>query len=108
MICDVSSVASDYLATGKPFALTDPAGAGDRFAESFPLARAAYLIRPDAGNLPAVLADLLGPDPLAATRRELRTYYLGDAPPDRAAAAFLTEARACLADRAAAPLGSRR
>lgn len=102
MICDVSSVASEYLATGKPFAITDLAAAGDRFPDSFPLARAAYPVRPDAGNLPQVLDDLLDRDPAAANRRELRAYYLGDLPPDRAAEAFLAQARECLAD----PLGS--
>jgi hypothetical protein len=104
MICDVSSVASDYLATGKPFAITDLAGEGDRFPDTFPLARAGYRIAPDAGNLPAVLDDLLGRDPLAATRRELRAYYLGDLPAGRSAEAFLAEARGCLAGTLGSPV----
>lgn len=104
MICDVSSVASDFLYTGKPFAITDMVGEGDGFIESFPVARAAYVIRRDAGNLGPVLDDLLDPDrdPLAATRREVRTYYLGDIAPDRYAEAFLTAARDCLTLESAA------
>jgi len=98
LVCDVSSVAADYLATGKPFAITDMAGRGDRFPAEFPLARAGYPIRADAGNLTPVLADLLGPDPLAATRRELRDYYLGDP------AGFLTEARGCLTEPQGSPV----
>jgi hypothetical protein len=104
MICDVSSVASDFLYTGKPFAITDMRDEGDRFTASFPVARAAYVIRRDAGNLGAVLDDLRDPDrdPLAATRREVRGHYLGDFPPDRYAEAFLTAARDCLTLESAA------
>lgn len=98
MICDVSSVASDYLYTGKPFAITDMRGDGDQFPRTFPVARAAYRIDADAGNLPAVLDDLLARDPLAADRAQLRTYYLGDIPPEQYAAAFFAEARRLLPD----------
>lgn len=93
MICDVSAVASDFLYTGKPFAITDMVGAGGSFSDTFPVARGAYVLDRDAANLAGVLDDLLGSDPLAPTRRELRTYYLGDAPPQRYEEAFLEEAR---------------
>jgi hypothetical protein len=93
MICDVSSVASDFLYTGKPFAITDMTGAADRFTDEFPVARAAYVLRRDAGNLPELLDDLLGVDPQAPARRKLRGYYLGDAPPQRYAEPFLAAAR---------------
>lgn len=107
MICDVSSVASDYLYTGKPMSITDMTGAGDAFVTTFPVARAAYVLDAHATNLTAVLDDLLERDPLAEVRRELRTYYLGDAPPDRYAETFLVEARRCLADDAAGAGGPR-
>lgn len=97
MICDVSAVASDYLYTGKPMAITDMTGAADEITRAFPVARAAYVLDRAAGNLDRVLADLLERDPLVATRQELRTYYLGDAPPDRYVEPFLAEARRCLA-----------
>jgi len=100
MICDVSSVASDYLFTGKPFAITDMRGEGEAFTDHFPVARAAYVVAADAGNLPAVLDDLLDADPLQPRRQQLRTYYLGDIPADRYPEAFLTEARRCLTDQA--------
>lgn len=106
MVCDVSAVASDYLASGKPFAITDMAGAGAAVTESFPLARAAYVLRGDAGNLPEVLDHLLGADPLAQVRQNLRAYYLGDAPPERHPETFLAEARAVVAEPVAArPVG---
>lgn len=96
MVCDVSSVASDYLYTGKPMAITDMTGAGDHATAAFPVARAGYVLDRAATNLKSVLDDLLERDPLAAARRDLRAYYLGDAPPDRYAETFLTEARRCL------------
>jgi hypothetical protein len=99
MICDVSAVASEFLYTGKPFALTDMVGAGDAFADTFPLARAAYVIDRGAGNLDQVLGDLLERDPLRDDRRKLRGYYLGEFPPERYAEAFLTEARKVLEPR---------
>lgn len=99
MICDVSSVASEFLYTGKPLAITDMAGEGDQFPHTFPVARAAYVVHRDAGSLTDVLANLLGEDPLRRTRWDVRTYYLGDFPPERYADAFLTEARRCVADQ---------
>jgi hypothetical protein len=97
MICDVSSVASDFLYTGKPFALTDMVGVGGRFPRTFPVARAAYVIDRYGGNVAGVLTDLLGGDPLRRTRWDIRTSYLGDFPPGRYADAFLAEARRCVA-----------
>jgi hypothetical protein len=96
MICDVSSVASEYLYTGKPFAITDMTGQGADFPREFPVARAAYVLDGDTSNLREVLEDLLERDPLRATRHQLRTYYLGDFPPERYRQAFFDQARDCL------------
>lgn len=93
LICDVSSVASEYLHSEKPFAITDMAGHGDGFASDFPLAGVGYVIDQRAGNLPDVLDRLLKTDPSRADRRRARTHYLGDIPRDRYAEAFVTEAR---------------
>lgn len=105
MISDVSAVAADYLFSQKPFAIADMADEGEDFPQSFSLARAAYVLRSDATNIVQVLADLLERDPLAATRREMRTYYLGDFPPEHYADAFVEEARRCL-DEAPLPGGA--
>ncbi|HEY1487136.1 MAG TPA: CDP-glycerol glycerophosphotransferase family protein [Micromonosporaceae bacterium] len=79
MISDVSSVASDFLYSGKPFALTNMLSESAAALEkAFPLSRAAYTVDADAGNLDAVLDDLFEDDPLESTRREVKTYYLGD------------------------------
>jgi hypothetical protein len=101
MIADVSAVVSDYLFSGKPFAITDMVDEREEFVRTFPLARAAYVLRRDASNLADVLDQLLDQDPLAALRREVRTYYLGDFPPERYAETFLAEARRSLGEPAA-------
>lgn len=96
LICDVSSVGSQFLYSDKPFALTDMVTDDTSFAGSLPLGRAAYLLRRDAGNLAEVLEDLLVRDPRATARRELRSHFLGDFPPDRYVEGFLAEARRCI------------
>ena len=99
MISDVSGVASDFLYSGKPFALTNMLGdSADDFEASFPLARAAYVIEQRAGNLDAVLGDLLNADPLEAVRRDVRTYYLGDFDEAGYADAFVRTARGYVDD----------
>lgn len=100
MISDVSSVASDFLISGKPFAMTAVSAHGDAFLEGFPLARAAYVIdvvKRVAGGLDEALDDMLGPDSHAETRNGLRTYYLSDTPPDRITERFLEVSRSYLA-----------
>jgi hypothetical protein len=93
MICDVSSVASEYLYSEKPFAITDMAGQGGGFTEAFPLAQVAYVIDQRAANLPEVLDRLLKTDPNLTDRRHARAHYLGEIPRHRYADAFLAEAR---------------
>lgn len=98
LISDVSSVVPDFLYSGKPFAITAMGGAAENFRlEDFyaemPVARGGYVVAADAGNFDSVLDDLLGQDPHAAVRRELKTYYLGDLPSDRYVETFLEAAR---------------
>ena len=93
LVSDVSSVASEYLYSEKPFAITDMTGQAGRFAESFPLARVGYGIDPLAANLADVLDRLLKADPDRSDRLRAKVHYLGDFPRDRYADAFLTEAR---------------
>ncbi|HEY2793754.1 MAG TPA: CDP-glycerol glycerophosphotransferase family protein, partial [Micromonosporaceae bacterium] len=94
MISDVSGVASDFLYSGKPFALTNMLGESpETFAASFPLSKAAYVLDKPAANIDAVLDDLLEKDPLELARRETRVYYLGDFPEAGYADAFVAAAR---------------
>ncbi|MDZ5443607.1 CDP-glycerol glycerophosphotransferase family protein [Micromonospora sp. 4G57] len=95
MVSDVSSVVADYLYSEKPFVMVAVSVPAAQFPEAFPLARAGYVIDAYGGRLQgldAALDDLLGSDPLASTRRDLKKYYLGDIPADRYAQRFLDEA----------------
>ncbi|HEX6967827.1 MAG TPA: CDP-glycerol glycerophosphotransferase family protein [Micromonosporaceae bacterium] len=93
LVSDVSAVISDYLFSGKPYAVTDMVGDGERFPANFPLAQGGYVLRADLSNIDDLLDDLLTEDPLLETRRALRTRYLGDFPTENYAEAFLSAAR---------------
>jgi hypothetical protein len=95
MVTDISSVASDYLYSNKPFAITD-SGDGD-LRKDYRVARAATLLPLDATDLSVAVAELLGPDTLRAERTEVRTYYLGAWPPQEYPDVFVAAARAVMA-----------
>lgn len=85
MVSDISSVVSDFLASGKPYAVTDSAGLGAKeFKRQNTAVRAAVILSNDAKQLDALLEAVADPesDPLAAARQELKQYLLGpDEPP---------------------------
>lgn len=89
LITDVSSIASDYLASGKPFAMCAILSSGQAFRDEFPMARVAYVIEPDLSTLDEVLDHLHGDDPMAAQRLAYRAYCLGDGFGPDAAEEFL-------------------
>ncbi|GAA4566960.1 hypothetical protein GCM10023176_18150 [Micromonospora coerulea] len=93
LVSDVSGVISDYLYSGKPYAVTDMGVDGEHFAERFPLARSGYVLRRDMSNVDEVLTELLETDPKAAQRWATRSRYLGDFPAESYAEAFLDAAR---------------
>jgi len=93
MISDVSAVVSDYLHSGKPFAMVSVGRTPEQLLVDAPAARAAYVIRDDLSNLAEVCDDLLGADPLAAVRQETKIYYLGDFADENYADGFLAAAR---------------
>ncbi|MFF3664329.1 CDP-glycerol glycerophosphotransferase family protein [Microtetraspora malaysiensis] len=84
LISDISSVIADFLASGKPYAVTNVAGLPEReFRERYPTASAAYLLGPDCAELPGVVSRIRpGEDVLAEARHELRSYLLGPDHPD--------------------------
>ncbi|MCD0443733.1 CDP-glycerol glycerophosphotransferase family protein [Glycomyces sp. A-F 0318] len=96
-ISDISGTASDWLYSGRPFAMTDPKGFGPSYLEEFPLAKAAYLLDPDAGNIEQVLDELLLTDSKEELRAEVREYYLGDIAPDELIPLFAKEVKATYA-----------
>jgi hypothetical protein len=93
MVSDVSAVVSDYLHSGKPFAMVSVGRTPEQLLLDAPAARAAYVLRDDLSNLADVCTDLLGADPLAAVRNQTKIYYLGDFPDENYADGFLLAAR---------------
>ncbi|MFJ3928809.1 hypothetical protein [Streptomyces sp. NPDC090029] len=85
MVSDISSVVSDFIATGKPYAVTDSAGLGPaEFARQNTAVRAGVVLSNSAVELDQLLGAVTDPatDPLAEARRELKQYLLGpDEPP---------------------------
>ena len=106
LVTDVSSVAADFLYSGKPFAVVD---VGEPDAD--PLVGVPDDARPATccGRGSAIQRrcwrDMLRRDPMAAVRQQLRTYYLGDFPSDHYAEAFLGQVRATVAEGAARRVG---
>ncbi|EGX60514.1 integral membrane protein [Streptomyces zinciresistens K42] len=114
LVSDVSSVISDFLASGKPYAVANTSGlAEDVFRKAFPTVRAATVLTPDAAGV----ADLLdsvrrpGKDPWAQERAELKRHLLGPDEPSsqerfgdavRALCSAALEHRARMAERLAA------
>ncbi|WP_203688920.1 hypothetical protein [Streptomyces sp. SID12488] len=85
MVSDISSVVSDFIASGKPYAVTDSAALGvEEFKRQNTAVRAAVILTNSAGELGQLLAAVRDPaaDPLAGERAELKRYLLGpDEPP---------------------------
>lgn len=97
MISDVSSVVSDYLYSGKPFAMVAVSVLASEFADEYPIGRGAYILEKDLSNLGETLDSLLVSDPLRQARLRLRADYLGDFPPENYAEAFIAAASAMIA-----------
>jgi hypothetical protein len=80
LISDISSVVADFLASGKPYAVTNVAGLPERvFHERYPSTEAGVLLGEDLAGLAGFLD---GDDTLACARAKLRSYLLGPEFPD--------------------------
>jgi hypothetical protein len=80
MVSDISSVVSDFIASGKPYAVTDSAELGaEEFKRNNTAVRAAVILSNSANELGELLAAVRDPaaDPLAEDRKELKQYLLG-------------------------------
>jgi hypothetical protein len=85
LITDVSSVVADFIASGKPYVVTNGANLPDEeFVRQNPSTSAAYLLGRDCSGLAAILAAVSadGEDVMAPRRRELKRYLLGADEPD--------------------------
>ncbi|SDK62787.1 hypothetical protein SAMN05421806_109211 [Streptomyces indicus] len=84
LISDVSSVVSDFLASGKPYAVANTSDMSEEaFRASLPTVRAATILSPDAAGVPALLAAVRNPelDELAEARADLKAHLLGPSTP---------------------------
>lgn len=80
MVSDISSVVSDFIASGKPYAVTDSAGLGaEEFKRQNTAVRAAVILSNSAAELGELLDAVRDPaaDALAEDRKELKEYLLG-------------------------------
>jgi hypothetical protein len=80
LITDVSSVVADFIASGKPYVVTNGADLPDEeFRRRNPSTSAAYLIGRDCSELAEIIAavSVAGDDAMAPRRRELKRYLLG-------------------------------
>ncbi|MFE6283491.1 CDP-glycerol glycerophosphotransferase family protein [Streptomyces sp. NPDC057877] len=80
MVSDISSVVSDFIASGKPYAVTDSAELGvEEFKRQNTAVRAAVILSNSAAELGELLAATRdrADDPLAEDRAELKRYLLG-------------------------------
>ncbi|MEU3887799.1 hypothetical protein [Streptomyces sp. NPDC029041] len=83
LVSDVSSVVADFVASLKPYVLTNANGLSDEaFRAAYTTAGGAYLLDRDCDRLPEILDSVREPrhDPMAPERRTLKEYVLG---PDR-------------------------
>ncbi|MEV4784906.1 hypothetical protein AB0K53_05605 [Streptomyces tuirus] len=80
MVSDISSVVSDFIASGKPYAVTDSAEVGvEEFKRNNTAVRAAVILSNSAAELGELLGAVRAPDAdaLAEDRKELKRYLLG-------------------------------
>ncbi|MFE9018790.1 hypothetical protein ACFYNL_09500 [Streptomyces sp. NPDC007808] len=80
MVSDISSVVSDFIASGKPYAVTDSAEVGvEEFKRQNTAVRAATILSNSATELGELLDAVRDPaaDPLAEDRKDLKRYLLG-------------------------------
>ena len=79
LVADISSVVADFLASRKPYLVTNPKGVPlDEFHAEFPSTAGGGVVGPDAAAVLAALEDAAGPDTLRRRRLELATYFLGE------------------------------
>ncbi len=89
LVCDVSAVANDWLATGKPLLVTEPAAPSTRDAGTELLRVVPRLPVGDAHRAGPLALAQISDDPTRERRRALTEYYLGDTRAGASLARFL-------------------
>ena len=79
LVSDISSVITDFLASGKPYVVTNSAAMGDAsFRAEFPSAVGAYILGGDGTEVARYLRDAQESDSLRQSRARTTAYLLGD------------------------------
>ncbi|MCA5892745.1 CDP-glycerol glycerophosphotransferase family protein [Isoptericola sp. NEAU-Y5] len=98
LVCDVSGVAMDWLATGEPIVVTRPVG--DAVIATSPLLELAPALRvDDLDDVAGLVERELTEDPTRAERLRLRDHYLGDTEPGAATRRFIEACERLMAVR---------
>jgi CDP-glycerol glycerophosphotransferase (TagB/SpsB family) len=78
LISDISSVVPDFVASGKPYVVTNPADEPhEEIRIQYPSTAAAYLADPEPAAWEPMLQLIETVDPMADRRAQLRTDLLG-------------------------------
>lgn len=99
LICDVSAVANDWLAGGRPMVITSVAHPGAQDAGTELLRRVPRLRSQDSPQAGSLALREIEQDPTREDRDRLREYYLGDTTPGASLERFLTACRDLMALR---------
>ena len=79
LVSDISSVITDFLASGKPYVVTNPGTTPDElFRVEFPSAAGAYILSGDGEQLREYVVDAQTEDRLAPERAATAAYLLGE------------------------------
>ncbi len=79
LVSDISSVITDFLASGKPYVVTNSSGEDpQRFRSTFPSAAGAYILAGDGSDIAGVVEDARTLDTYAPERARTARYLLGD------------------------------
>lgn len=88
LVSDVSSVVSDWLASGKPYLMINVHHTPDEFVAEVPVAAGGYVVNIDLVGLADGLDEMLHRDPMVEQRRKLKVSVLGEYEGTESAAAF--------------------
>ncbi len=79
LVSDISSVITDFLASGKPYVVTDPSGGDvEDFREAFPSARGAWVLTGNGSGIVEAVEDARGGDRYSAARARTAAHLLGE------------------------------
>lgn len=96
LIADISSVVADFLASRKPYLVTNPKNIPlADFRREFPSTAGGGVVTLDPTSVVAAIEDAAGADSLRPRRLELATYFLGDPVSDPIARFTDEVTRAC-------------